>query len=158
MTILGIDPGLATIGYGLIKIQQNNYHHLTHGVIQTPSNLNNSERLLLIHLQLKKLIQKLKPKKCAVEQLFFHKNVKTAIQVSQARGVILLTIAQTKIPIFEFTPLQIKQALTTYGRASKLQMQKMVKAVLKLDKIPQPDDAADALATAVCCGQTRSLI
>lgn len=157
MLILGIDPGIATTGYGLVKCNKFQFKAKVYGVIKTPAGLDFSQRLLLLNQELKKIIKKYKPQKCAVEEIFFYKNAKTAIAVSQARGVIMFTIAQTKIPIFEFTPLEVKQALTSYGCADKKQMQKMVKAVLNLQTLPKPDDAADALAVAVCCGQTKDI-
>lgn len=157
MLILGIDPGIARTGYGLVECNKSQFKAKAYGVIKTPAGLGFSQRLLLLNQELKKIIKKYKPQKCAVEELFFYKNVKTAIQVGQARGVIMLTIAQTKIPVFEFTPLEVKQALTSYGRADKKQMQKMVKAVLNLQTLPKPDDAADALAVAMCCGQTKDI-
>ncbi|MFH1712954.1 MAG: crossover junction endodeoxyribonuclease RuvC, partial [Candidatus Jacksonbacteria bacterium] len=153
----GIDPGLATTGFGIIKVQNQQFTHIVHGVIQTLSSQPHYHRLLKLSRQLKKVIKKYQPQTIAVEEIFMHKNVKTAILVGQARGVILLTAAQSKISLREFTPLQIKQALTGYGRADKHQIQKMVKAMLKLSEIPKPDDAADALATAICCGQTHEI-
>ncbi len=153
MTILGIDPGTATIGYGLIK-KNEEMKLVEYGCIKTAKDLSTAERLKKLHSQLTTLIKKHKPDIVAVEDIFFFKNLKTAIKVSQARGVILLTAANSKIPIFECTPLQVKQAITGYGRAEKIQVQKMVKLLLDLDKIPKPDDAADALAAAICCANT----
>ena len=114
-----------------------------------------SDRLNIINQELNKIIKKYKPEKVAVEELFFCKNVKTALIVGQARGVILLTAKQNNLPINEHTPLQVKQAVSAYGKASKLQVQKMVKLILKLEAIPQPDDAADALAVAICSSNDR---
>jgi crossover junction endodeoxyribonuclease RuvC len=151
MTILGIDPGLATTGYGIIKSQKSKVKSQKFGCITTDSKLLTSERLEKIHKELKKIIKKYKPSKVAVEELFFAKNIKTAMKVGEARGVILLTAKEMKIPVFEFTPLQVKLAITGYGRASKIQMQKMVKVLLGLKEIPKPDDAADALAVAITC-------
>jgi crossover junction endodeoxyribonuclease RuvC len=150
MIILGIDPGTAIIGYGLIK-KDREISLLDYGCITTSKELTSAERLKELHTKLEKIIKKYKPDIAAVEDIFFFKNLKTAIKVSQARGVILLAAAQQKIPVFEYTPLQIKQAITTYGRAEKIQVQKMVKLLLNLKEIPKPDDAADALAVAICC-------
>ncbi len=153
MIILGIDPGTAKIGFGVIN-KTRELKLIEYGCIQTPKNLKDSQRLIKLHEQLQKIIKKHKPDMVAVEDLFFFKNLKTAISVSQARGVILLTAAKLKVPISEYTPLQIKQAVTGYGRAEKKQVQKMVKMILNLKKIPKPDDAADALAAAICCAHS----
>jgi len=153
MIILGIDPGTAIIGYGLIK-KDREISLLDYGCITTSKELTSAERLKELHTKLEKIIKKHKPDIAAVEDIFFFKNLKTVIKVSQARGVILLAAAQQKIPVFEYTPLQIKQAITTYGRAEKIQVQKMVKLLLNLKEIPKPDDAADALAVAICCANS----
>lgn len=155
MIILGIDPGLATTGYGIIKIETRQYIHLTHGIISTAKSLSLAERLSQIHQELTQIISIFKPDKVAVEELFVNKNVKTAMVVGAARGVILLTVAENHLPLFSFTPLQIKQALVSYGRASKQQVQLMVQRVLMLPEYPRPDDAADGLAAAICCAQTK---
>lgn len=126
-----------------------------YGVIRTSTKLPFVERLNKIHKELKRIIKKYRPTRIAVEEIYFAKNAKTALKVGQARGVALLTTIQAKIPVYEFTPLQVKQAITGYGRASKSQMQKMVKVLLSLENIPKPDDAADALATAICCAHSR---
>ena len=154
MIILGIDPGTAATGFGLIEKNKSNLKLLKYGCIKTSVKLSTAERLNVIHKELNSLIKKSKPDIVAVEDIFFFKNLKTAIKVSQARGVILLTIAKSKIPIAEYTPLQIKQAVACYGRAEKIQVQKMVKVLLNLKEIPKPDDAADALAVAICCGHS----
>lgn len=157
MIILGIDPGTAATGFGVInKLQATSYklQAIEYGCIKTTPNLTTAERLKVLHNQLNLLIKKHKPDMVAVEDIFFFKNLKTAVKVSQARGVILLTAAKLKIPIFECTPLQVKQAITSYGRAEKIQVQKMVKTLLNLKEIPKPDDAADALAVAICCAHT----
>ena len=153
MIILGVDPGTATTGYGLIR-KNRELKLIDYGCIKTTTGLTTAERLKKLHDQLNVLIKKHKPNMMAVEDIFFFKNLKTAIKVSQARGVILLTAAKIKIPVFEYTPLQIKQAITSYGRAEKIQVQKMVKLLLDLKEIPKPDDAADALAAAICCAHT----
>lgn len=158
MIILGIDPGTAATGFGIIKKETRDKKQETrlieYGCIKTTTNLTTAERLKVLHNQLNLLIKKHKPDMVAVEDIFFFKNLKTVIKVSQARGVILLTAAKSKIPIFECTPLQVKQATTSYGRAEKIQVQKMVKTLLNLNEIPKPDDAADALAVAICCMHT----
>ncbi len=151
MIILGIDPGTATTGYGIIEDQdRNNLKCLGYGCIITEPLLSPAERLKELHNQLNKVIKKYEPKILAVESLFFFKNLKTALPVSQAKGVILLTGAKKNMPIFEFTPLQVKMTTVGYGRATKHQIQKMIQLRLKLEKIPKPDDAADALAVAIC--------
>lgn len=154
MIILGIDPGFAITGYGIIEKQGNKYKYITHGVITTDAKLDFQERLKINHEELDKIIKQYKPEIFGIEELFFAKNTKTAINVAQSRGVIILTALQNKLKIYEYTPLQIKQALTGYGRADKNQIQQMVKTILCLNKIPKPDDAADALAIAITCGNS----
>lgn len=148
--ILGIDPGIADTGYGLIKVSGSKTACLTYGSIKTPAGMDLAGRLILLNEELAKLIKEYKPDLAAIEELFFNKNVRTALIVGQARGVALLTLSQNGVPIFNFTPSQVKQAVCAYGQASKLQVQKMVKMILSLEKIPKPDDAADALAIALC--------
>lgn len=155
--ILGIDPGLADTGFGLVKKTGSKLEMIDYGNIKTKAKLPLPIRLNEIHQALDRLIKKHKPAVIGVEQLFFCKNVKTAIAVGQARGVILLTAGQHSIPIEEFTPLQVKMALTSYGHASKKQVQQMVKTLLKLKTIPKPDDASDALAVAICCTHSAAL-
>ncbi len=151
MLVLGIDPGTATTGYGLVReTEQGGYAVVDYGVILTPAGMAPEGRLLLLYNQLVELILLHRPDQGAVEKLFFQRNVTTALAVGQARGVVLLAMAQNKIPIAEYTPLEIKQAITGYGGAEKMQMQMMIQAVLMLDELPRPDDAADALAAAVC--------
>ncbi len=149
--IMGIDPGLATVGYGLIKISpnKNKAQFISCGCIETKANTKFKERLNIINQELNQLIEKYKPDVCGVEELFFAKNVKTAMNVGHARGVIIMTLSQKNIPIYEFTPLQIKQAITSYGRASKKQITEMVMITLNLKKAPKRDDASDALAIAL---------
>jgi len=153
MKIIGIDPGTAIIGYGVINSGRK-LELIDYGCIKTSIDFSTAERLEKLHKELEALIKKHKPEIVAVEDIFFFKNLKTAIKVSQARGVILLTIAEAKIPVAEYTPLQIKQAVACYGRAEKSQVQKMVKTLLNLKEIPKPDDAADALAVAICCAHS----
>lgn len=158
MIILGIDPGIADTGYGVIKKTGDHYSLVDYGSIKTPAKTDLSERLVSLHNELESIIKKYQPEIIGVEELFFAKNVKTAITVAHARGVILLTAKEQNCTVREFTPLQVKQALIGYGRADKNQIQQMIKTILKLKEIPRPDDAADALAIAVCCGQTKKFI
>jgi len=154
MKILGIDPGTVAIGLGLIEYQNKKATLVAFDCLTTNPKETTAERLNDLHQKLTKFIKKHKPEIITVENLFFFKNLKTVIKVSQARGVILLAASQQKITVYEYTPLQIKQALTGYGRAEKNQVQHMVKAVLGLKEIPHPDDAADALAAAICCAHS----
>lgn len=149
MLILGIDPGTATTGFGLIKKEKDSLSLIDYGVITTPARQDLAARLFTIYRELNKIIKQYKPQLTACEAVFFFKNTKTAINVGQARGVVLLAAAQNKIPVLEITPLQAKQAVACYGRASKEQVQKMVKMLLNLKEAPKPDDAADALACAI---------
>ena len=150
-TILGIDPGIADTGYGLIvKNEKGDLCCLDYGSIKTKPTDSLPVRLEELHIKLDKIIKKYRPDIVAVEELFFCNNVKTALVVGQARGVVVLTARQNKIKVLEFTPLQIKQAVSSYGKGSNDQVQKMVKLLLNLEAIPKPDDAADALATAIC--------
>lgn len=153
--IMGIDPGFAITGYGLIKLEKKEVHLIKCGVITSTTRETFGQRLNKIYKELKKIINEYKPDTAAIEELFFAKNTKTAIKVGQARGVALLAAHQSKVVIKEFTPLQVKQAITGYGFASKTQIQKMVKLQLNLKTIPEPDDIADALAIAICCAQTK---
>lgn len=157
MRILGIDPGLATVGWGVIDVINGKPKAVAYGVILTPKENKLPERLLIIEEDLKSLIAKFNPDEIALEELFFNNNATTAINVSQARGVILLTAIKSCKGLFEYTPLQIKQALTGYGRAEKKQIQEMTRTFLNLAKIPKPDDAADALAVALTHSQTNRL-
>jgi len=157
MIIAGIDPGTARIGYGFIEKTPNKTELIKYGCIETSPEFSTAERLNKLDKELTKVIKKYKPDKAAVEDIFFFKNLKTVIKVSQARGVILVRAAKMKIPIYEYTPLQVKQAVTSYGRAEKKQVQQMVKLLLNLKEIPKPDDAADALAIAICCANSIGL-
>ncbi|QTA37145.1 crossover junction endodeoxyribonuclease RuvC [Thermosipho ferrireducens] len=150
MKILGIDPGYGILGFGILEVIKNKIRHVEHGVITTPKNFSVPRRMELIYNRLLDIIKKHSPDVCAMEKLFFYRNVTTAIHVGEARGVVLLALAQNKIPLKEFTPYQVKNNVTGYGRADKKQVQKMMKILLNLDEIPQPDDAADALAVAWC--------
>ena len=148
--ILGIDPGLAHVGYGIIERRDSGVEHVLHGVVNTPARHPTAQRLLAIYRELSAVIDEHKPDEVAIEELFFGANVKTVISVSQARGVAILATAASEIPLAEYSPLQIKLALVGYGRASKRQVQMMVKALLRLEEVPRPDHAADALAAALC--------
>lgn len=150
MLVIGIDPGTATTGYGLIQDKEDNLTVVDYGVILTSPELEMSERLQEIYRRLTQLILLHHPESGAVEKLFFQKNVRTALSVGQARGVVLLALAEAKLPVYEYTPLEVKQAVAGFGGAGKKQVQQMVRALLNLNEIPQPDDAADALAIAIC--------
>lgn len=150
MRILGIDPGYAIVGFGSINFYLNKFSVLGYGAITTPANLNMNRRLLMIHNELQQVIQKYRPSCVAIEKLYFTSNQKTAIAVAQARGVILLTCTQNNLDIFEYTPLQVKQSVVGYGRASKSQVIAMTSSILKLKSTPKLDDTADALAIAIC--------
>lgn len=150
MIILGIDPGTAILGYGLISFVQDKLKVIEYGCLRTSPKDTLAQRLCQIDEGLNSLIKNYQPQVVAVEELFFNKNVKTALAVGQARGVVLLTGAKARLEVAEFTPLQVKQALVGYGRADKQQVQYMVKMLLNLREIPQPDDVADALAIAIC--------
>jgi crossover junction endodeoxyribonuclease RuvC len=149
MRIIGIDPGTATTGFGIIEHERGHYACVDAGVITTPPTQSMPERLITIHEELTQILRETQPAQAAVEQLFFATNVTTAISVGQARGVILLTLAEAGLNPAEYTPMQIKQAVTGYGGAKKPQIQEMVRVLLKLPAIPKPDDAADALAIAI---------
>jgi len=153
--IIGIDPGIADTGYGVIEVSGSNLKCLDYGSIKTKAGNKLSLRLHKLHTELDILIKKYQPAIISVEELFFCNNAKTALIVGQARGVILLAIEQNKTPLVEFTPLQIKQAVSSFGGADKKQVQRMVKLILNLKTIPQPDDAADALAAAICASNTK---
>ncbi|MCL2598427.1 MAG: crossover junction endodeoxyribonuclease RuvC [Firmicutes bacterium] len=149
MKILGIDPGLATVGYGVIEKTPHKLVCVEYGVILTPKDESTPVRLAMIEEQMVALIDKHKPKEVAIEELFFNTNITTGIRVAEARGVLLLAAIKECGRLFEYTPLQVKMALTGNGRADKQQMQFMVRALLGLDQVPKPDDAADALAVAI---------
>lgn len=149
MIVLGIDPGIATTGYGVVRDEPDGtFTALDYGVLLTPKTDSQPARLMSLREQLIALIHQWRPTESAVEALFFAANAKTAMSVGQARGVILVTLHEAGLPIGEYTPLQVKQAVTGYGQADKMQMQTMVKMLFTLDSLPRPDDAADALAIA----------
>lgn len=150
MRILGIDPGLATVGYGVVEKNGDVLKGIDYGYISTPADCQISSRLFSIFTNIKLLISRFSPHEMAVEKLFFCKNIRTAMQVGEARGAILTAAAKNSLPVFEYTPLQVKQAVAGYGRADKKQVQEMVCLLLKLPEVPRPDDTADALAIALC--------
>jgi crossover junction endodeoxyribonuclease RuvC len=152
--VLGIDPGTGILGFGIIEIVNRKLTLVDGGVIRTPVKEDDSVRLLTIYNELTEIIKQTKPDAMSVEKLFFARNVTTAMTVAQARGVVLLCGMQAGIPIYEYTPMQIKQAITGYGKADKKQMQEMVRVLLQLKEIPKPDDAADALAAAITHANT----
>jgi len=152
MTILGIDPGTERTGYGVIlKQRAKQLQCVTYGCITTSRDKQRGERLVLLEKGVSQLLKTYKPEVLAVESLFFFKNLKTVMSVSEAKGVILLAAARAKTPVYEFTPLQVKAAVTGYGRAEKKQVQRMVKEILGLQEVPKPDDAADGLGIAIAC-------
>ena len=154
MIILGIDPGIATLGYGVVeKDERGSVRAIDYGVVTTPKQESLPTRLVLLEDGVTQLLKKYQPDEIALEELFFTKNITNGIAVSHARGVTVLACVKACPRLFEYTPMQIKQALTGYGRADKQQIQRVVTSVLKLDKIPKPDDAADALAIALCHAQ-----
>ena len=155
MIILGIDPGYALAGWGIIKKEGQKLALVKYGCFATPKHMPHAERLKFLSDNLHKVIRKYKPEVLAIEELFFFKNLKTAIKVAEAKGVILATAINFKLRIEEFTPLQIKQAVVGYGRADKNQVGQMVKLILNLKTIPQPDDAADAVAVAITCANSN---
>lgn len=150
MLVIGIDPGTATTGFGLVRDTAQGLEVVDFGAILTPADLPQAERLVLLYEELKKILFLHRPESAAVEKLFFSRNVTTAITVGQARGVVLLSMAQAGLSVGEYTPMEVKQAVAGYGGADKNQVQQMVRALLNLDRIPKPDDAADALAIAIC--------
>jgi crossover junction endodeoxyribonuclease RuvC len=155
--VLGIDPGIADTGFGVLCYEGGKMTALDYGSIKTKAKVPLPDRLAEIYFELNKIIKKYQPEVVAIEQLFFCKNLKTATAVGQARGVVILAVAQHHLMIKEFTPLQVKLALTSYGKAEKSQIQQMVKLILKLREIPKPDDAADALAIAICGANSYAL-
>jgi len=155
MIILGIDPGIAIVGCGVIQYDGNKFRMLYHGAITTPSKMELPKRLKVIYNGVTELIEKYNPDALSIEELFFNTNAKTALTVGHGRGVAILAAANKELPVFEYTPLQVKQAVVGYGRAEKSQVQLMVKAILNLPVVPKPDDVADALAIAICHAHSR---
>ena len=150
MRILGIDPGYAIVGYGLIEYDKGKLTPLDYGAVETPAKLTTTERLIMIEKGITEIVTEFKPDEIAVEELFFNTNITTGIKVAQARGVVLLSCAKLCDKLFEYTPLQIKSTVTGNGTAAKTQVQFMVRSLLRLRETPKPDDAADALAAAIC--------
>ncbi len=150
LVVLGLDPGTAITGYGIVRYDGQRLVPVAYGAITTPSGSPLSFRLQTIYRQLRALIEAQQPAHAAVEELFFARNARTALSVGHARGVILLALADAGLSVFEYTPLEVKKAITGYGRATKEQMQQMVRLLLSLESAPQPDDIADALAVAIC--------
>lgn len=157
MIIIGIDPGYAIVGVGVVEYKGNKFRPIEYTAITTLAGMNTVDRLKKIYDEMAMLIDKHKPDAMAIEELFFNSNQKTAINVAQARGVILIAAANKGVPVREYTPLQVKQSVTGYGRADKKQIQEMVKLILHLNVIPKPDDAADALALAICHAHSNKM-
>ena len=150
MIVLGIDPGVATIGFGVIRAERGKNTLIQYGVITTPAGIPLSRRLVQINDDMEQLIRQFKPDEMAIEELFFSKNITTGISVAHGRGVILLAAERLGVPIYEYTPMQVKQAVAGYGAAEKRQVMLMTQRLLGMKQIPKPDDAADALAIAIC--------
>lgn len=157
MTILGIDPGTARLGYGLLRKEGGRILHVGHGCLETPAGLEQSERLRRLYDRLGEIIEAHRPDLVGIEKLYFSRNVRTAMAVSEARGVILLRARQHGIRLIEHAPMQVKQAVCGYGGAGKRQVQEMVTRLMSLKAAPEPDDAADALAVAYCAAVSESL-
>ena len=157
MRILGIDPGYATTGFGVLQTERGQLHLLNYGTITTPAGLTLSRRLVMLYDDMMELLSTVKPDAVAVEELFWGHNVTTGIGVSHGRGVILLAIEKYGAPLYEYTPNQVKQAVVGYGRAEKMQVMLMTQRLLNLPKLPRPDDAADALAIAICHGNSMNM-
>ena len=155
--VLGIDPGTATTGWAIVTEKNCEFVALAYGHISTEKDKSDDERILEISNDLKEIINQYAPEEAAIEELFFFKNKKTVIQVAQARGAILLTLREKNVKVCGYTPLEVKQALTGYGRADKKQVQEMTKSIMKLAALPQPDDTADALAIALCHLNSRKI-
>ena len=155
MRIIGIDPGFAIVGWGIIDSERGNLRPIAYGAITTPAHTSLESRLLMIQKDLETVIEKYKPDEMAIEELFFNTNITTGIAVAEARGVILCTAHRLGVKISEYTPLQVKQAVVGYGKAEKQQVIAMVTSILKLPKPPKPDDTADAVAIAICHAQSR---
>ncbi len=158
MLVIGIDPGTASTGFGLVREDSDgNLSAVEYGVIQTPTGQSMPDRLLSLYQDIQQLLTLHRPETSAVEKLFFQRNVRTAMAVGQGRGVVLLALAEAGIPVVEYAPSEVKQAISGYGSADKKQVQEMVKILLNLKTLPQPDDAADALALAICCLHSRRM-
>ena len=156
MRILGIDPGYGITGFGLVEAQRGQFQLLRCGAITTPAGMDFSARLEIIYEDMRQLLEMAKPDVVAIEELFFGQNVTTGIGVAQSRGVILLAIRQAGLPVYQYKPMQVKQAVVGYGNATKRQVQDMTKRLLRLQAMPKPDDAADAIAIALCHGRSAT--
>ena len=156
MRILGIDPGYAIVGYGALDYASSRFRTVEYGAITTPAGMEFTQRLKMIYDDMTELLERTRPEAIAVEQLFFTNNKTTGIDVAQARGVILLAACQAGVPTFQYTPMQVKQAVVGYGKAEKAQVMEMTRRLLGLKAVPRPDDTADALAVAICHGHTGS--
>ena len=156
MIILGIDPGIATIGFGIVEAHRSQCRVIQYGVLSTPAGLPLSHRLTMIYEDMQELIHTFHPDEMAVEELFFTKNITTGIAVAHGRGVILLSAERLGVPVFEYTPMQVKQAVAGYGGADKRQVMLMTQRLLNMKQVPRPDDAADALALAICHGRAAT--
>lgn len=156
MRILGIDPGYGITGFGVVEARRNEFRLLRYGAITTPAGADFSARLEMIYEDMRELLKVSQPEAVAIEELFFGQNVTTGIGVAQSRGVILLSIRQAGVPVFQYKPMQVKQAVVGYGNATKHQVQDMTRRLLHLEKIPKPDDAADAIAIALCHARSRT--
>ncbi|ABV32810.1 MULTISPECIES: crossover junction endodeoxyribonuclease RuvC [Pseudothermotoga] len=157
MIIFGVDPGFGILGYGVLSVSGNSFQHVSHGTIQTEKQQNIALRLKVLYEELSNVIDNFKPSEIAMEKLFFSRNITTAISVGEARGIVLLLAAQRNIPVFEYTPHEIKKAVTGSGKASKKDVQQMIKILLNLKELPKPDDAADGLAIAWCHCAVRNI-
>ncbi|GAA0354893.1 crossover junction endodeoxyribonuclease RuvC [Bacillus horti] len=157
MIILGIDPGIAIVGFGVIEKKGSQLKPVQYGSIETKAGLRTEERLKQVYEAMQHILEKYSPNVMAIEKLFFNKNVTTAFTVGQARGVMLLAAEQANVPVAEYTPLQVKQAVVGYGKAEKRQVQEMVRMLLNLQQAPKPDDVADALAIAICHGHSAQI-
>lgn len=156
MRILGIDPGYATTGFGLLYAERSNVQVLRYGAVTTPAGMDFERRLMMLYDDMTELIAQTKPDAIAIEELFFGHNVTTGIGVAHGRGVILLAAAKAMVPIYEYTPMQVKQAVVGYGGAEKRQVMDMTRRILHLEQVPRPDDAADAIAIALCHARSRT--
>lgn len=152
MRVIGIDPGYAIVGYGVLEYEKGKFYPVEYGAVTTDAHTDFQLRIKEIFLEVDRIIKRTKPEALAIEKLFYTTNQKTVMQVAQARGVILLAASLNDLPVYEYTPLQVKQSVTGYGKAVKKQVQEMTKNILHLDGIPKPDDTADALAMAICHG------
>ncbi len=156
MRILGLDPGIAIVGFGVVEAVRGDFFPVTYGAIRTEAGLPLSERLEIIYNDLRQLLDAVEPESVAIEELFFNTNITTGISVAHGRGILLLACRQKGVPIYEYTPLQVKQSVVGYGRAEKRQVMEMTMRMLRLKEIPRPDDAADALAIALCHGRAAT--